>query len=194
MRHDRPGITGLVLAGGQGSRLGGQDKGLADWRGRPLVAHVLERLAPQVDRLLISANRNREIYARLGHPVVADTCPGYAGPLAGLQAGLAACATPLLAMVPCDAPRLPDDLVARLNDALATSTQTAAVAETGGRLQPTFLLCRRDLLPSLEACLAAGQRKLGAWLAEAGAVRVPFDEEGFANFNTPEDFAASDPP
>jgi molybdopterin-guanine dinucleotide biosynthesis protein A len=194
MRRGTSGITGLVLAGGQGSRLGGRDKGLADWRGRPLIAHVLERLAPQVDCLLISANRNRETYAALGHPVVADTCPGYAGPLAGLQAGLAACTTPLLAMVPCDAPMLPDDLVARLADALATSTQPAAVAETGGRLQPTFLLCRRELLSSLESCLASGQRKLGAWLAETGAVRVPFDAAGFANLNTAADFGATDPP
>lgn len=181
-------ITGLVLAGGQGSRLGGLDKGLVEWRGRPLVANAIERLAPQVDHVLISANRNRERYEAFGHPVIADSLAGYAGPLAGLQAGLAACTTPLLVTVPCDAPLLPVDLVAQLLAALETEGANVAVAATGGKFQPTFLLCRRLLLPALDAWLAGGNRKVANWLREMKAAVVPFaDEAAFANFNTPED-------
>ena len=183
-------ITGLVLAGGQGSRLGGSDKGLVPWRGRPLIEHVIERLSPQVDGLLISANRNRERYAEFGHPVLADRIEGYAGPLAGLQAGLATCPTPLLAMVPCDAPLLPLDLVARLDAVLSAENAAAAVATTEGRFQPTFLLCRRELAPALDAWLAANGRKMADWLREVGAVAVPFADAGaFVNFNRPEDLA-----
>jgi molybdenum cofactor guanylyltransferase len=183
-------ITGLVLAGGQGSRLGGLDKGLVVWRGRPLIAHVIERFSPQVDGLLISANRNRERYAEFGQPVLADRIEGYAGPLAGLQAGLAACPTPLLAMVPCDAPRLPLDLVARLDEALSAESAAAAVAASEGKFQPTFLLCRRKLAPNLDTWLAAGGRKMADWLRAVGAVAVPFADTGaFVNFNRPEDLA-----
>jgi molybdopterin-guanine dinucleotide biosynthesis protein A len=188
MRPQR--ITGLVLAGGRGSRLGGVDKGLVEWRGRPLVAHAIERLAPQVDRVLISANRNREPYEAFGHPVIADSLADYAGPLAGLQAGLAACTTPLLATVPCDAPGLPFDLVARLLAALEADNASVAVAQTQGKFQPTFLLCRRELSAALDAWLAGDNRKVADWLRQMGAIAVPFaDEAAFANFNTPEDLA-----
>jgi molybdenum cofactor guanylyltransferase len=183
-------VTGLVLAGGRGSRLGGVDKGWIEWRGRPLAAHAIERLAPQVDHLLISANRNRERYRALGHAVIADRVADYGGPLAGLQAGLAACTTPLLATVPCDAPWLPLDLVARLYAALAAGNTLVAVAETQGRWQPTFLLCRRSAAPALDDWLAEGKRKVADWLRNMNAVAVPFaDETAFANFNTPEDLA-----
>lgn len=183
------GVTGLVLAGGQGSRLGGQDKGLVAWQGRPLVSHVLERLAPQVDQLIISANRNRDSYAVYGCPVVADADPGFAGPLAGILAGLAACEDTWLAAVPCDAPRLPTDLVARLLHQAVAQGAPAAVATTTDGLQPTFCLCRRDLAADLDAWLARGEHKLGAWLNHVGATRVAFEAPGFANLNTAADFA-----
>jgi molybdopterin-guanine dinucleotide biosynthesis protein A len=183
------GVTGLILAGGQGSRLGGQDKGLVAWQGRPLISHALERLAPQVDQLLISANRNRDAYAAFGWPVLADAVAGFAGPLAGILAGLHASRTPWLAVVPCDAPRLPVDLVARLLAEAITHNAPAAVAATVGRHQPTFCLCRRQLAPDLAAWLARDEHKLGAWLAHIGAIPVDFDADGFANLNEPGDFA-----
>jgi len=184
------GITGLVLAGGRGKRLGGADKGWVDWRGRPLVTYAIERLAPQVAGLLISANRNRERYETLGHPVVADRTPDYDGPLAGLQAGLGACMTPLLATVPCDAPRLPLDLVARLHAAIEAADADVAVASTRDGWQPTFLLCRCSVKAALDVWLAAGGRKAFDWLRTMKAIEVPFaEQEAFVNFNTPADLA-----
>lgn len=185
-------ITGLILAGGKGRRMGGADKGLVPFAGRPLVAHVADRLAPQVGTLLVSANRNAEAYARLGWPVIADRLPDHPGPLAGLHAGLWACATPWLAVAPCDAPLLPLDLVARLAAAVGTDAATAAPF-AGGRLQPAFLLCHRDCLGALAAFLARGERRLEAWLREQKVVAVPFDDApAFANLNTPAELAALD--
>lgn len=181
-------ITGLILAGGQGSRMGGRDKGLVAWAGRPLVAHVIDRLAPQVDRLLLSANRNEAAYRAFGFPVLADRIEGFPGPLAGLHAGLAACASPLLATVPCDAPHLPADLIARLAAALAQSSAPLAIARAGGRRQPVFLLCRREVLAALEAFLAAGGRGVGQWAASLNAAEAQFDDAAaFANINSPDD-------
>src|SRR5512146_1640213 len=108
------GVTGIVLAGGQGRRMGGVDKGLQLLRGRPMVAWAIERLAPQVEEILVNANQNTEAYAKFGHRVVPDSVGGFAGPLAGLHAGLHAAAQPLAVTVPCDSPFLPLDLVARL--------------------------------------------------------------------------------
>jgi molybdenum cofactor guanylyltransferase len=130
-------ICGLVLAGGQGRRMGGIDKGLAPFHGRPLVAHVVERLRPQVERLLISANRNIEAYTAFGE-VVTDRVADFAGPLAGLDAGLHACAAPLLVTVPCDAPFLPADLVARLAAARAAADADVAIARTGTQVHPVL--------------------------------------------------------
>lgn len=186
------GITGLILAGGQGSRMGGTDKGLLPLQGRPLAAWTLERLAPQVDRIVVSANRNIEEYAAFGHPVVSDADPGsYEGPLAGVLAGLLACATPLLAIVPCDAPRFPEDLVEKLAQALRDSQAPLAYAVTPVRTHPVFMLCRRKVLPALEDYLAQGHRKIAYWQDELGAVKVVFpDEPAFANFNTPEELVS----
>lgn len=185
-----PAVTGLVLAGGLARRMQGRDKGLLPLRGRSLVAHVLERLAPQTDAILINANSHGEAYAAFGHPLIADVIGGHAGPLAGLHAGLLACTTPLVVTVPCDAPRLPADLVARLHAALAGSTAPAAVAHAAGRLQPTFMLCRRELGADLERYLAGGGRKIHAWINDIRALTVPFaDASAFANINTPEELA-----
>lgn len=168
--------------------MGGADKGLLDWRGKPLVAHVAARLAPQVDALLISANRNSERYAALGYPVLADDLPDYQGPLAGLRAGLAACTTPWLVCCPCDCPQLPEDLVERLMAAAAAQQAALAVAVSPAGMQPTFQLLRRELLPALDAYLAAGERRVGGWCRLHNAAEAAFpDAAAFANLNSPED-------
>jgi molybdopterin-guanine dinucleotide biosynthesis protein A len=179
-------VTGLILAGGAGSRMGGADKGLIEYRGKPLIAHVIERFAPQVDRLIISANRNLERYRAFGYPVVSDATPERLGPLAGIAAGLRVCATPWLAVAPCDGPALPDDLVARL--LAASKTAPLAIAATAEGLQPAYLLCRSDCLPALEAYLASGRHTLRDWCRLQQAVIVPFpDAAAFRNLNTPAD-------
>ena len=184
-------ITGVILAGGQGRRMGGADKGLQELGGRPMAAHVLERLAPQVDAVLISANRNLERYAELGCPVLPDTLHGYAGPLAGLQAALAQATTPLLVTAPCDSPFLPADLVARLHDGLVAQQAELAVACADGRAHRAFCLLRRELLPGLDAFLAAGERRVGLWHASLKVAEVDFSDEAgaFGNINTTEDLA-----
>lgn len=188
-------VTGLILAGGRARRMDGNDKGLVPLAGRPLVAHVIERFAPQVGALLINANRNHEAYAAFGHPVIADALPDFAGPLAGLHAALQACGTPLLATVPCDAPRLPSDLVARLLADMQAANAPAAVAFAGERLQPTFMLCRREVLVELERYLAADGRRIHTWLEGIGARAVAFANlSAFVNVNTPSDLAELESP
>lgn len=188
---NRMNITGVILAGGQGQRMGGVDKGLQDLRGRPLVQWVLERLAPQVGSMIISANRNLPRYAGFGCPVLPDRMPDFAGPLAGLHAALSEAATPLIVTVPCDSPFLPADLVQRLHAALAAGNAQLAVASAGGRVHRAFCLARRDLLPQLDDFLAADGRKVGLWHASLNVVEVAFDDEvqAFANINTPEELA-----
>ncbi|MBO3708740.1 MAG: molybdenum cofactor guanylyltransferase [Candidatus Accumulibacter sp.] len=187
MNHD--GITGVVLAGGLGRRMGGVDKGLQELDGRPLVSWVIERLAPQVDELLLNANRNAERYAAFGHAVVADRIDGFAGPLAGLHAALSVARHPLVATAPCDSPFLPTDLVARLHAALDDSGAELAVARSLGRVQPVFCLCRRTALPALSAHLAAGGRRIERWFCSLPLVEVSFEDQpaAFANINSVED-------
>lgn len=166
--------------------MGGADKGLLAYRGKPLIAHVIMRFAPQVDRLLISANRHLDAYRAFGYPVVCDAVSERHGPLAGIAAGLSACSTPWLAVVPCDCPALPDDLVARLMAGIGDAP--LAIAATSEGTQPTFLLCRRELLPVLEFRLAAGERKLMAWCRDQGTAEILFpDAAAFRNLNTPDD-------
>jgi molybdopterin-guanine dinucleotide biosynthesis protein A len=185
-------ITGLVLAGGRGTRMGGADKGLVDFEGRPLAAHVLERLAPQVGALLVSANRNLDRYAALGAPVVADL-PGtepFAGPLAGIRAAFDAIRTPWLAVVPCDTPKIPPDLVARL--AAGLNGAKAAVAVAGGRMQGLCCLVHVELRESLIESLGRGARRVGDWLSSVGARPVEFDDaRAFANLNASVDLQAA---
>lgn len=172
--------------------MGGQDKGLIEYRGRPLVAGVIERFAPQVDALLVSANRHLDRYRSFGYPLVSDAVPGYPGPLAGLAAGLSASATEWLACVPCDSPHLPEDLVARLWQGLQTAGSRLAVARVEGQMQPTFMLCHRALHSDLLDYLAAGERRVGGWCRRQGAVEVDFsDPAAFRNMNTPGELAAS---
>ncbi|CAN5437103.1 molybdenum cofactor guanylyltransferase MobA [soil metagenome] len=190
-------ITGLVLAGGRGARMGHADKGLQSFRGAPLISHVLQRLAPQVGRLIINANRNLHEYEKYGHPVKPDAMHGFHGPLAGLQTGLQFCETPYLLSVPCDSPFLPDDLVARLSAALLADDAELAVAITNedGRRQPhpVFCLTKVSLLPHLTAYLQSGGRKFDAWYAELHVAETLFeDAAAFRNLNNPRDFQLSE--
>ena len=185
-------ITGLVLAGGQGRRMGGVDKGLTLQRGRRMIDWVLERLAPQVGAVLINANQNLDQYRSLGYPVVTDEIAGFAGPLAGLQAGMRAARTALVLTCPCDSPFLPSDLAARLLAALDRQPADLAVVRTGAWQQPVFTLARAALLPQLTTYLEKGGRKVDAWYKALNIVEVTFDDEeaAFSNINTPEDLKA----
>ena len=183
---NRQPITGIILAGGQGSRMGSVDKGLQALRGKPMVQWVLERYTPQVDEVLINANQNIEQYQTLGYTVVADDIGGYAGPLAGLHRGLTAAQHALVATVPCDSPFLPLDLIARLYAALDEQQAELAVARTGDQPHPVFCLTRKSVLPGLTAFLQGGGRKIDAWYAALKVADVRFDDEAeaFSNINT----------
>ncbi|MDQ8022163.1 MAG: molybdenum cofactor guanylyltransferase MobA [Moraxellaceae bacterium] len=179
-------ITGVILAGGAGARMGGQDKGLMSLHDRPLASWAIERLAPQVSELLIIANRNLEAYRELGQPVVQDLRAGHLGPLAGIEAALAAARRSWIITCPVDAPLLPADYVQRMSIAAAGR---AAVASVGGHPQPVYALLPRNSLPSLRAFLTAGGRKTLLWLQSLGAVTVDLSEHahGFADADTPQD-------
>ncbi len=171
------------------------DKGLLPLRGRPMVVHVIERLRPQVGRLLISANRNRERYAALGFPVVADPLPDYPGPLAGLAAGMQAAATAYVVIAPCDTPQLPHDLLRRLTVALVMHQAEISVAHDGHHIQPTFALLKRTLLPNLLAYLASGGRGVERWCRQQRLAIADFtdDPEAFFNVNEPDEYARLEP-
>lgn len=189
---DAPRVTGVLLAGGRARRMGGEDKGLIELAGRPLAAHALERLRPQVAEVLINANRNHERYATLGARVVGDSLEGFLGPLAGLLAGMEAASGELVATAPCDSPFVPADLVARLHRALVDAGADIAVAEDGERAQPVFLLARTALADDLRAWLEAGGRKIDAWFAGHRVASVSFADtpDAFININTTEERAA----
>lgn len=181
------GVSGIVLAGGQGRRMGGVDKGLQHLRGRPMIEWVLARLAPQVAEVIVNANQNLPGYEKYGYRVVRDEIAGFAGPLAGLHAGLKASSHPLVVTAPCDSPFLPSDLVERLKKSLGENQ--LAVAKTGDQPHPVFALMKREVRESLEAFLAAGGRKIDAWYAALKVVEVSFDDEAdaFRNINTLEE-------
>jgi molybdopterin-guanine dinucleotide biosynthesis protein A len=184
-------VTGVILAGGQGRRMGGVDKGLKPLRGRAMVEWVVDRFAPQVDELLVNANQNVETYAAFGHRVIPDAIGGFAGPLAGLHRGLTEAQCPLVATAPCDSPFLPLDLVSRLREHLDARKADLAVARTGEQPHPVFCLCRRSVLPSLTAFLEGGGRKIDAWYSALSVVEVPFDDnvDAFSNINTERELA-----
>ena len=188
------GVTGLILAGGQGRRMGGVDKGLQVLRGKPMIEWVLARFAPQVDEVLINANQNLGEYRRFGPRVVPDGISGFAGPLAGLQAGLNAAEHSLVVTCPCDSPFLPADLVHRLREALEREGADLAVAKTGDQPHPVFSLVRRGVLANLTRFLESGGRKIDAWYASLKTVEVSFDDEAeaFSNINTREELRAWD--
>ncbi len=185
-------ITGLILAGGRGSRMGGVDKGLQPHQGMPLAMHALLRLSPQVGEMMINANRNLAAYESMGVPVWPDALPDYPGPLAGFLAGIERCETPYLVTVPCDSPLFPEDLVHRLAAALESAGAELAMAATREdgelRLQPVFCLMRSSVMESLVRFTASGRRKIDAWTATLETVTVPFDDaQAFVNANTPAD-------
>ncbi len=186
--HSTPRITGVILAGGRGSRMGGQDKGLLEWHGRPLVAYLLEALQPQVDAILINANRNQARYQQYQHPVISDELSDYQGPLAGFAAAMQAAQTDYILTIPCDAPELATDTAARLLTALQAEQAEIAVAHDGERLQPVHALIPVSLLPSLQAFLAKGDRKIDLWYAQHRMASVDFSDcrRMFRNINTPQ--------
>jgi molybdopterin-guanine dinucleotide biosynthesis protein A len=189
-----PSVTGLILAGGKGSRMGGVDKGLQGFRGKRLVDHVYERLVPQVGGVIINANQNQEAYRTFGVRVVSDAIGGFAGPLAGFHAGLSISKRPFLASVPCDSPFLPEDLVARLYARIDETGAELVVAKTGDQPHPVFSLMRRGVLDHLYDFLKGGGRKIDAWYATLNVVEVAFDDEAeaFSNINTLDELASYD--
>lgn len=180
----RDDLTGLVLAGGQGRRMGGRDKGLAPFAGRPLVTHAIDRLRGAVAEVLINANRNLEAYGGLADRVVEDAESGYQGPLMGIYSGLRAATTPWVVVVPCDSPALPPDLVERLVAGIGEND--IAVAFDGERRHPVVALIRTALADDLAAALTAGERKIDRWYARHGWADVDVSDcpEAFANLNT----------
>ncbi len=182
-------ITAVILAGGQGKRMGGEDKGLLDWNGRPLIATILDALESQANTILINANRNQEVYEQFGRPVVADSLKGFQGPLAGFAAGMQAAETPWIATVPCDSPLIPDDLLARLAEALMREQAEIAVAHDGERMQPVYALLPVGLFGSLLMFLQEGNRKIDLWYKRHKIALADFSDrpEIFRNVNTPEE-------
>lgn len=187
-------ITGLILAGGRGSRMGHVDKGLQSFRGKSMAAHVIERLAPQVNSIAINANQNLDQYEAFGVPVWPDDLQGFEGPMAGLETGLRRCTTDYLITAPCDSPFLPADLVARLSAALEANGADLALAETeepdhSGEMRaqphPVFALVKRSALSHLANFLATGGRRMDGWYGAIKVVRVRFDDaSAFRNINT----------
>lgn len=183
-------VAAVILAGGQGRRMGGADKGLIEYQGRPLIEWALAALAPQVDELVISANRNLEIYAAYGHRVLPDTLPDFPGPLAGVQAALQAVAAAVadwLLVAPCDTPHLPADLAARLLAAALRANVPLAVAADAGRMHHSCFIVRTDQRDNLAAYLARGERAVRHWQAGLPSTTVRFEAACFANFNQPQD-------
>jgi len=180
-------ITGLILAGGKARRLDEQDKGLIQLGNQQLIEHVIKRLRPQLGEVLINANRNPDSYQQFGYPIVADTLPDFAGPLAGLLAGLENMQTDWLVSVPCDNPWLPTHLVAKLTQAATEQQCLLAVARCQGQLQPVYCLLHRSLQSSLAEYLASGQHKVRDWIGQQAHCVVDFaDAHAFENINTPQ--------
>ena len=182
-------VTAVVLAGGRGRRMGGLDKGLVNLEKRPLIAHVLNTIAPQAGSVLINANRNAEKYREFGYRIVSDTLDDYQGPLAGFASAMAVASTPYIVTLPCDGPLVPTDYVQRMIDALERSENEIAVAHDGNRMQPVYALLPVRLSADLESYLAEGNRKIDLWYARRLTVPVDFSDcpDAFRNINTPED-------
>jgi molybdenum cofactor guanylyltransferase len=192
MTIERAEITGLVLAGGRGSRMGGVDKGLQTYFGMPLALHALLRLTPQVGQMMINANRNLAAYESMGVPVWPDVVPDFAGPLAGWLTGLEHCTTPYLVTVPCDTPSFPPDLVERLAGPMAEIDADIAMVATRQdgevKLQPVFALLRWGLLENLMQAVHAGERKVARWAGQHRCIEVVFEDgSAFFNANTVEE-------
>ncbi|MDX1518672.1 MAG: molybdenum cofactor guanylyltransferase MobA [Gammaproteobacteria bacterium] len=184
-------ITAVILAGGKATRMGGEDKGLVELNGRPMIEYVIESLLPQAGKLLINANRNSEQYRRYGFEVIADSLDGFHGPLAGIASAMQVVDTKYLVTAPCDSPLLPVDLVPRLGQRLVADNADIAVANNGERLQPVFAIMKTGLLQSLLNYLENGDRKIDRWYAQHHTVDVDFSDkpETFLNINSPDDLS-----
>ncbi|HHH44972.1 MAG TPA: molybdenum cofactor guanylyltransferase [Gammaproteobacteria bacterium] len=182
-------VTAVILAGGMARRMDGVDKGLIQLNGRPMIEYIIEALKPQVDHIVINANRNLEQYRRYGYPVVKDIMGDYFGPLVGMASGLQACSSERILTVPCDSPFVPPRLAEKLHAALLEQDAELSVANDSERMQPVFAMLRRQLLPSLLAYLDAGGRKIDTWYAEHKTALADFSDspDTFININTPED-------
>lgn len=185
------GITGIILAGGRAQRMGGDDKGLTTINGKPMVKYVMERLAPQVDTLIISANRNQQRYEEFGYPVTSDYNNKFDGPLAGIASSIEITNTPLVLVTPCDTPLIPEDLVDRLHDSLQQTTSPIAVAHDGERMQQLCFLASRHVVESIKANLANSERRVYRWLESLNPAVCNFNSTMmFSNINTPEEQSA----
>ncbi|MGM0592914.1 MAG: molybdenum cofactor guanylyltransferase MobA [Pseudomonadota bacterium] len=180
-------VTVVLLAGGAGRRMGGQDKGLLPFRGTSLIAHVLQVLKPQVEQVLINANRNHQHYRELGLPLVSDTLSGGLGPLAGLLSGLEHSDSEYVLSIPCDTPYLPGDLVERMLHTLLQHDAQACTVDDGRRLHPVIMLVRSDAEAPLRDYLQQGGRKVHDWFYSVPHCCADFSDqpEAFTNLNTP---------
>ena len=182
-------ISAVILAGGRARRMGGEDKGLIELKGRPLLDYIISALRPQVGEILVNANRNLDRYRAFGYPVVEDIMGDYFGPLVGMATGMQATGKPYLLTLPCDSPLVPAQLAAMLYRGLQTEQAELSVAHDGVRMQPVFALLDCQLLPGLLDYLNEGGRKIDTWYAQHRLARVDFSAapEAFLNLNTPED-------
>ena len=182
-------VTGVILAGGLARRMGGNDKGLIAFNGKPLIEYVVTRLQSQVNDILINANRNIRDYEKYGWPVVRDEQPGYNGPLAGMASCLFHVKTPYMVTVPCDSPFLPSNLVSRLYQDLLANDAEICVAHDGMRIQPVFALLKANLRDSILAYLGGGDRKTDLWFLRHRMIISDFSDmsEAFFNINHPQD-------
>ncbi len=186
-------ITGLILAGGLARRMGGTDKGLVTLEGRPMISYIINALSPQVDSILINANRNISAYKEYGYDVISDDIDDFQGPLAGMASGLRHCQTEYIATVPCDGPLLPENYVDILMQSAADANSQISVAFNGSRLQPVYALIHRDLLEDLNEYLTAGERKIDRWYDKHQFAKANFSSTAdmFTNINTPEDLKSA---
>jgi molybdopterin-guanine dinucleotide biosynthesis protein A len=189
MQNKFPDITAVILAGGQARRMGGQDKGLLEVSGLAMIEYVISALQSQLDKIIINANRNHDIYTNYGFPVIADNYEGFEGPLAGMASCMKVIDTEYMLTTPCDSPMLPTDYVARMFSALDVNQSDIAVADSGERIQPVFCLLKCSLLDSLLNYLNNGDRKIDHWFQQHVMTKVSFADkpETFINVNTPED-------
>jgi len=197
MRIDKKNITAVILAGGKGRRLEGQDKGLVNYKGKALIQHVIERTQPQVSDIVINANRNQETYASYGYPIISDEMSDFQGPLAGFATAMKTVKTDYIVTLPCDGPALPLDLVSRMLSKLNTFSNVSnciAVAHDGEWLQPVHALIPVALIDSLEEFLANGDRKIDLWYAKHDLVLVDFSDQpdAFFNINKKEQLSETD--
>ncbi len=185
-------ITGVILAGGQARRMGGVDKGLIELRSKPLVAHVIAALEPQVENIIISANSGIDRYVGFGYPVVTDTLPDHPGPLAGILSAMLAATTEYILTVPCDTPLLPPDLMLRLSSTFTRDRAEACTVHDGMRIQPLFTLLRRELAASILNYLNQGDNKVELWLQRQKLALADFSDQpaAFYNINTREELMA----